>query len=1072
MEIVLRGTGRFGLFCPVLLPWYLERSRRMGRHFRSRWERGADPDYWRLENTMGTAIRSEHRGIERERFRKSAFVIIVSVAILTAFTACLNPLNDGDIVQANDTAPPVITLTSPTNNQEYAESINVTGRIDDAGGGTIRRASWSITSTLGTSEDMEITLAEDGTFDTAITTFDIDGDFTFAIRAEDANGNVATETVTLRDPGIELPSFSATTSSRTITCSWDDSDEFERYDLVYTATGAMPSPEFSTVIQDVTSPYSLESLANGTMYGIVLLAYRDASTPSLSAGGTADLTSSLLQVIPLAPETLAPTVREESNGIRITWPEIDAIDEFYVYRRTPGSAASPITGVFRGTELMDANTDQDTTYGYSVRPAIDGGVPSGEVWIHTSTDARPVETARIGWSPYDINDRPIQLIRIGDVIYLLTTKHLTSFDVSVPGSPVIVDRETVPGNWYFLNGDMKIDGNRIVLGQQNFYDTDGDGDTEWGFLFYDTTTGGVMDYSGSFTSSGTIARSLAVSGDFIYFADDNGVIDRVDISDPANPTLHSGAATPGSSYEYRQLLVHEDILYTFGDWDGNRPVFAAFEIGADGSLSRPAAFASDYEGAAWASGSSRGALFVRGDSVFIGTFGTSVASSNGYVRFVVGDPSAPTKPATTDVIRYHAGDIAAGYGGVEIPPALRSDGSGWFFSNSIALTAVRFVDNEPEVFLPYMIGGGTLRGLPVFSTDESRLFVAPYSSTADGFGYLVEHDATGLAPPTATQVSGTAASAVHLTGDTLLVGLQNGSLARYRVAGDGALSLLDTTGVANESIIAIESVGDTAFLGTGVRTSTDDENRIAGPSNLIVVELGDGVTVAGSVSIDTDGGVHGITRRGTQLYVNGSLSLTRVDVTDHSVPVVYDRPLDENAYALELFWPYLYMMGFDTSRIWNVDHAPWREVFTWDMSAEFGDTEKPVVMLQPNGDFLYLAVAAPSGEIGLRTMDIYTRDNPSLSNGRARVLRSPGGVDTPITPAVGDMDIRGDAGVLLDNEGVLWRLDATSAGDPYASGLYEFEETVGYYSATDVLLHGGTAYVAGDIGLYAVEVFP
>lgn len=197
----------------------------------------------------------------------------------------------------------------------------------------------------------------------------------------------------------------------------------------------MPSPEFSTVIQDVASPYSLDNLVDGTMYGIVLLAYREATEPSLSAGGTADLTSSLLQVIPLAPESIAPTVREESNGIRITWPEIDAIDEFYVYRRTPGSTASPITGVFRGTELIDTNTDQDTTYGYSVRPAIDGSVPSGEVWVHTSTAARPVETARAGWTPDDQNDRPQQLLRIGDVIYLLTSKHLVSFDVSVPGSP-------------------------------------------------------------------------------------------------------------------------------------------------------------------------------------------------------------------------------------------------------------------------------------------------------------------------------------------------------------------------------------------------------------------------------------------------------------------------------------------------------------------------------------------------------------------------------------------------------------------------------------------------------------
>lgn len=163
-----------------------------------------------------------------------------------------------------------------------------------------------------------------------------------------------------KDPG----GFGATAGNRAVTLSWTPDPTVASYSVYYTIDGGAPTEAYSEKLLDVKPPLAITDLANGSRHVFQLRARY--------ANGTV-VDSALVEAIPLAANSLVPTVRAGVGEVLVSWNPIRGSDLFEVWRADSRSGSfTNVSGPVRGTSWTDKNAADGVPRAYAVKPAGTG----------------------------------------------------------------------------------------------------------------------------------------------------------------------------------------------------------------------------------------------------------------------------------------------------------------------------------------------------------------------------------------------------------------------------------------------------------------------------------------------------------------------------------------------------------------------------------------------------------------------------------------------------------------------------------------------------------------------------
>jgi len=295
--------------------------------------------------------------------RRSFEVIAVALSVLL-LSSCPAPITEQALLHIRDSLVPSIVIASPEDGSFCAKTVIVEGTVTDtstaAGSvGEVRSLGYEILST-DVSED--VAFDESGAFTFSFETGSLGQTFVVRLTATDWNGNVGVASITLNvSPGDDITSFTATGGDRGVTLEWDPVPGTAQYDVYYTTNGTLPTDLYGELLSDVTSPYELGGLQNGSLCVFRLQAVSES---------TDDSWSDYEMAIPMSETTLAPRVYGEFGQNRIVWPEIPGSDSFLIYKsEDPNGTFDDLAGEFSGNEYVDTAVVQGTDYWYRIRPA-------------------------------------------------------------------------------------------------------------------------------------------------------------------------------------------------------------------------------------------------------------------------------------------------------------------------------------------------------------------------------------------------------------------------------------------------------------------------------------------------------------------------------------------------------------------------------------------------------------------------------------------------------------------------------------------------------------------------------
>jgi hypothetical protein len=301
--------------------------------------------------------------------------IIVAAVVCAAalLEGCPPQLTTAMFTQATDTIAPTVTIDSPAEGSLCANVVEVTGTAVDSAtkgrdDGRVRSLSYAVAGSVvsGTAE-----VAEDGSFDFQFSTTTLGTNFTLVVTAVDWNGNPTQAMRPLcRQSGNGIPSFTAAPGNQKVTLTWSPVPHAARYDLRYTTNGSLPSEGIGRAVKNVTSPFVVSGLANGSMHVFQLDAVPEADWP--------ESLSDYVKAIPLSAQTLAPQVTGGIRKISMSWSAIAATKEFEVWRSTDRDGTyRNLSGPIQATSFTDQDVENGQWYWYEVRPTMSGSSLSG-----------------------------------------------------------------------------------------------------------------------------------------------------------------------------------------------------------------------------------------------------------------------------------------------------------------------------------------------------------------------------------------------------------------------------------------------------------------------------------------------------------------------------------------------------------------------------------------------------------------------------------------------------------------------------------------------------------------------
>ncbi len=325
------------------------------------------------------------------------------------------------------TVAPVVRLESPTDQSDYGGRIFLEGVVRDPApdhgqerGIAELRYSLDPLELSKSIETLEgnLEIDENGYFKTIVDMRELAGDYELSIEAAAVSGARAVRTFRLNEGASEIPSFMAQTVDGGAALYWDPVPLAESYSVYVENDGGDRE-----LIPDVEHPFDLNGLANGRRYAVSLEA---------RLSGNEAHRSSVREIVPVSPLTLAPTVTGGYNNIALEWNEIPGTNEFVILRSdSPDGPFFALERVTNTTEYVDSTALFGRRYYYRIAPATHGST-AGEVRSAMRTEF-PEERAVVSTARAPAGARSIALL--GNYAVIAGADGLLVFDVFDPAMP-------------------------------------------------------------------------------------------------------------------------------------------------------------------------------------------------------------------------------------------------------------------------------------------------------------------------------------------------------------------------------------------------------------------------------------------------------------------------------------------------------------------------------------------------------------------------------------------------------------------------------------------------------------
>ncbi len=837
----------------------------------------------------------------------TARLITVAVvgACMLALASCPSPIRCEYLLQAKDRTGPVVIISSPDDGSYCAKAVIVAGSAADSSSaagdaGQVRSLRYEVPSS---SVAGEVTFAEDGSFTFQFPTVNLGATFVLRVIAEDWNGNTGEGSITLLLlAGSDIPSFAAEAGNHEATLSWSEVPLATEYTLHYTEDGSLPSSHNGKVVHDVHSPAQVAGLQNGSVHVFRLQAH--------SSEGE-DNWSGYQQVIPLSTLSLAPRVRADRGSLRIEWPQIEATDEFEIWRGTTKTGEYSLLATCVGNEHTDHQAGTSGGFYYRIRPTMPGSVMSepgyGALCPFPAEDV--LGSVGVGSSCYDV-------VVVGDCAYATAgAAGLVIVDISNPASMSVVKTVDTPGQ-----------ASGIAVSGSYAYVTD----NMLGLRVIDISDPASASVVGNLAMSWA-GKSIAVSGPYAYVSARLAGMQIVDVSDPTAPHAH-GSYNPGHEVmavgvsgtlalvadSGQELMIVDVSNPDLPSWLKTVPIGVAPE---DVSVEDTYAYVASQAGLEIVDFSVVGSAAVvrtvdTGDNpAWVTVNGSRAYASGGSASLQIVDISSPASATVARNISF-----AAGAGAVAV------SGSTGFVGSGTRLMATRLWDPAGAELIHSVSTGGEPCSVSVSDS---------YAYVGDGNGALY---VVGIADPGSAAVVGTvpledAGNVSACSGDCVF--LAEGLLAVVGVTTPSSPELLGELEVAG-SAVAVAVSGDYACVGVDPRglsiadvsdplspsllsgamtTASVGAVAVSGQtaygadltSGLVIVDVSDMHAPLVSTTVATPGGARKVAVSGRYAYVvDGAGDLKVIDVSVPSVASIVSTIDTASPLGLAISNGYLY----------------------------------------------------------------------------------------------------------------------------------------------------------------------
>ena len=466
---------------------------------------------------------------------------------------------------------PDISLIGPADQSLYGTRIWIHGRIVDPSEDLgqprgIRDATYNISPAdfLSTFQGYQgkLRLSGDGSYSLLVLTGELKGAQQVEISATSVNGNTATTTVNLDQGTNEVPSFAATAGNGSTTLTWNREPLVASYDLYYSNDGMVPGPTHGSVITDVGSPYTVPNLINGVRYSFRLAVNASRVTPgedvrgrqpvtgapeeyqvigkSRMAPGVSEITlySAPTNSIPLAPDTLQPSVRGEYGKLQLTWNAIPGTHDFSVLRSSAESGPFlEIAKVAGDQQYTDQSVQYGRPYYYRISPSYPGSIESSATSGRT-TSLPPSPFLQTG-AVAGASARYVALV--GDYAVLAERNAIKVVDISNVQAPAVVGTVVVPGA-----ESLDTDGTTVFAA-----------DGSRGVKMIDITDPRNPRLTGSWPTGGAVDVAVVGHGNSreVYIACGDGGLKVLDGSGGADAVVRTLSHEPTTSVQ----VTHGDV---------------------------------------------------------------------------------------------------------------------------------------------------------------------------------------------------------------------------------------------------------------------------------------------------------------------------------------------------------------------------------------------------------------------------------------------------------------------------------------------------------------------------------
>ncbi len=269
-------------------------------------------------------------------------------------------LSDGNI-------PPVINISSPSDNTKFGAAINITGTVIDPYRGTaiegIQFLNYELTSTENYSEQAitgTLQLNDNGAFAGYIPAYSLNGKYQLKLDAQSINGNTASRLINIERGDTGIGGLSLKYSGNRITASWDSINEATSYTFYLSDDRSDPDSSGSVKLTSSDSQIVLSGIQPGLLYRAKVT----AETPY------GNLKSDIAELLPIDANTIKLNASGEFRQISLSWNSIPGTDSFDVYRsESLNGDYVLISQVVNDLKYTDRNVYFGIDYFYRISPS-------------------------------------------------------------------------------------------------------------------------------------------------------------------------------------------------------------------------------------------------------------------------------------------------------------------------------------------------------------------------------------------------------------------------------------------------------------------------------------------------------------------------------------------------------------------------------------------------------------------------------------------------------------------------------------------------------------------------------